>query len=450
VGIVQGWIPVTGRLVSRFCNRCGRRFELPGPEPGELGLERIGAVFRSCSACSRFVGIACCWDDKARLCVDDSAKRARRFVNRLGARDTPTQPATRRALAQLASAVLRLHRFGKDPMLNGQLSLPDWEDAWWEAGWLVLTVECRGDEAVEKLRALRLGSRSEALAAKFDRLTEAHGQARSMVETRLVSIGWPLRPETRHLLQPLRGPRLAVVTGLFVAALTVTTVLAGASIFGTGLRDRSAGATPGISQQGGGGVLGTSQGHETPAPAGTTHVSKLVAMLDFDILRIGSLKGASDDLVSVIGHADVVSFPSPFDRSVRFSGAVRSGFCLANEHLSGGRVSIALDLYAVKAITSGSLDLVVTAPDGFVTVASISAQVLRRLSAERWYRVSTEWMPGTREVIQVSQRGLGTLFVDSLDLGTAPSSSDPHSFCLTASGLPAAGQLVLDNLRVEQ
>ena len=64
------------------------------------------------------------------------------------------------------------------------------------------------------------------------------------MEARLAAAGQPLRQEARHGLQPLRGPRLAVVTGLFIAALTVTTVVAGASILGTSLRGTPAGGSP--------------------------------------------------------------------------------------------------------------------------------------------------------------------------------------------------------------
>ena len=59
-------------------------------------------------------------------------------------------------------------------------------------------------------------------------------------------------------------------------------------------------------------------------------------------------------------------------------------------------------------------------------------------------------MPGTREVIEVSERGLGTLFVDGVDLAAGPSTPDPHSLCVRASGMPVRSQLLLDNLRVEQ
>jgi hypothetical protein len=441
---------VTGRLVSRFCNRCGRRFELTGPEPGELGLDRIGTVFRSCVSCTRFVGITCCWDPETRLCVECAARRGTPFAGRLSVGEKRKEAAARRALAQLSSAVLTLDRFGKDPRLRGQLSLPDWEDAWWEASWLLLSAQAYGDQAVEGLHAVRAPTRTRAaLVAAFNRLTNTYGEARGALEMRLSATGLPLRREARHPLQPLRGPRLAVVTGLFITALTVTTVLAGASILGTSLRQSPLAETAQPGERAGG-VLGTSQAQGTAPAAATPHVPRLVAMLDFDILRIGSLKGASNDLVGVIGRIDVVSFPSPFDRSVRFSGAGPNGFCLANEHLGPGGASVTVDLYAVEPVTSGSLDMVVTAPDGFVTVASIPAKVLRRLSVERWYRVSAEWMPGTREVIQVSERGLGTLFVDSLDLSSAPSSPDPHSFCMRASGMPARLQVLLDSLRVEQ
>ena len=439
---------MTGRLVSRFCDLCGRRLDLHGPAPGELGLDRIGTVFRSCVSCGRYVGTACCWDREALACVDCLSTRKARLPDKSKAGQRREGPAARRALAQLSSAVLALQRFGSDRRLSGQLALPDWEDAWWKAGWLILKTESAGDVAVQRLQALSAATKTNAtLVAELAALIDAYAKARSLVEARLAAAGQPLRQEARHGLQPLRGPRLAVVTGLFIAALTVTTVVAGASILGTSLRGTPAGgsAEPG---QRAGGVLGTSQAQETPAPS--AHVPALVAMLDFDLLRIGPLEGASSDIAAVIGHADVASFPSPFDRSIRFSGPGPNGFCLAKDHLGAGGVSVTVDLYAVQPISTGSLELVATAPDGFVTVASIPERVLRRLSAERWYRVSVDWMPGTREVIGASERGLGTLFVDSLDLAAGISSTDPHSLCLRAAGMPRQSQLLLDNLRVEQ
>ena len=440
---------MTGRLVSRFCDFCGRRFDLSAPEPGELGLDRIGTVFRSCATCGRSVGIVCCWDQAMLACVDCASTRKARVIATSRARQKGEGPAVRRALAQLSAAVLGLQRFGRDRRLNGQLTILDWEDAWWEAGWLILNAESRGDAAVERLRASRATKANAAHVAEFDALVDAYGQARGHLEARLVAVGRPLRHQARHALRPLRGTRLAVATGLFVVALTVTTVMAAASILGTTMHGVAPISSSGAEQRAGG-VLGTSQAQATPAPGASTRVRALVAMLNFDVLRIGPLAGASSDLARVIGHAEVASFPSPFDRSIRLSGAGPDGFCLANDHLSGGGVSVTVDLYAEEAVTTGSLELVATAPDGFVTVASIPERVLRRLSAERWYRVSAEWMPGTREVIDVSERGLGTLFVDSLDLAAGSASSDPHGLCVWALGMPGKTQLLLDNLHVEQ
>jgi hypothetical protein len=441
---------LTGRLVSRFCELCGRRFDLSAPLPGELGFRRIAAVFRSCASCGRSVGITCCWDLETRACVECASTGKSGVIRASGWGEKRRGPAARRALAQLSNAVLALQRLGSDPRLSHRTTIGDWEDAWWEAARLLLNTESSADVAMEKVRVARAGtSAGPMLIAELDGLMDEYGKARNFLGTRLVATGQPLRQELNHQLQPLRGPRLAVATGLFVAVLTVTTVMAGVSILGSSSHETQAGSSSDAGQRAGG-VLGTSQGQETPAPLGTPHVPAPIATLDFNIMRIGSLKGASTDLAAVIGHADVVSFPSPFDRSIRLSGAGPDGFCLANTLLGAGGVSVTLDLYAVEPITTGSLDLVVTAPDGFVTVASIPERVLRRLSAERWYRVSAEWMPGTREVIDVSERGLGTLFVDSLDLAAGNAASDPHSLCLRASGMPLQAQLLLDNLRVKQ
>jgi hypothetical protein len=440
---------LTGRLVSRFCDLCGGRFDLSAPHPGELGFRRIATVFRSCVSCGRSVGITCCWNHETTACVECAATGKAGVIRPSGSGEKRRGPAARRALAQLSNAVLALERLGSHHRLSHRTTIGEWEDAWWEAARLLLNAESSADVAIDKVRAARTGSRAGlTLVAELDGLMDASGKARNFLGTRLVATGRPLRQEVRHPLQPLRGTRLAVATGLFVAVLTVTTVMAGASIWGTSLRETPGGASePG---QRAGGVLGTRQAQETPAPPVVARVPTVVAMLDFNILRIGSLQGASTDVADVVGHADVVSFPSPFDRSVRFSRAGPDGFCLADTYLGQGGVSVTLDLYALSPITRGSLELVATAPDGFVTVASIPERVLRRLIAERWYQVSAEWTPGTREVIKVSQRGLGTLFLDSLDLAAGSASSDPHSLCLRASGMSSNAQLLLDNLRVEQ
>jgi len=247
--------------------------------------------------------------------------------------------------------VLALQRFGSDRRLSGPVTLPEWEDAWWEAGWLILKAESSGDVALERVLATRAAaSITAALVAELDGLIDAYGEARRVAEERLAAAGQPLRHEFRTVLQPVRGPRLAVATGLFVAALTVTTVVAGVSI----LRTTFLTGTPGSSSetdQRAGGVLGTSQAQETPAPS--AHVPALVAMLDFDLLRIGPLEGASDDVAGVIGHADVASFPSPFDRSIRFSGTGPNGFCLANDHLGAGGASVTVDRWK-EMVPSGS------------------------------------------------------------------------------------------------
>ena len=152
---------MTGRLVSRFCDLCGRRLDLHGPAPGELGLDRIGTVFRSCVSCGRSVGTACCWDREALACVDClSTRKVRLPDTKAGQRREG--PAARRALAQLSSAVLALQRFGSDRRLSGQLALPDWEDAWWKAGWLILKTESAGDVAVQRLQALSAATKTNA------------------------------------------------------------------------------------------------------------------------------------------------------------------------------------------------------------------------------------------------------------------------------------------------
>jgi hypothetical protein len=458
-----------GRWVSRFCEICARRYELRGPEPGELGLDRIETAFRFCGTCGLAIGRACCWNSEAVACVACAP---------LGQTSPLPQPPTgekgkvrlaRRALAQLANSVLASQRLAialdARLKLRETSALSSWEDVWWDAGWLMLRIESyRGvaTEAVlgasfsEPARArisdvtlIGRGGRFPALATELRGQLDVYQEARAAIEKRLVAAGRPLRDSERRPPQPLRGPRLAVATAVFIAVLTVTTGVAGVAILGGALEQPSGvGQNPAERT---GGVLGKRAEPSTPPPsAGVPHEPALVALVDFNVLRIGSLAGAGGDIAGVTGNAEVVPFPSPFDRSVRLTGPEPDGFCVAGDQLSGGSVSVAIDIYAKAAFATGSLDLILTPRTGQVTAARIPLNLLGSLPPEHWYHLLATWGPGTTIAVDVSEGEHGRLLSETLSSGATTDVSGGRGLCLAASGMSTGTQVLLDNVQVEQ
>src|SRR5207302_9564895 len=104
------------------------------------------------------------------------------------------RPAAGRAIGPTPRAGAAAPRFGRRRRLSGQLALPDWEDAWWKAGWLILKTESAGDVAVQRLQALSAATKTNAtLVAELAALIDASAKARSLVEARLAAAGQPLR-----------------------------------------------------------------------------------------------------------------------------------------------------------------------------------------------------------------------------------------------------------------
>jgi DNA-binding CsgD family transcriptional regulator len=305
--------------------------------------------------------------------------------------------------------------------------------------------------AADRARELGLGGMSATVdESRTDaRKLDAYREARAAIEARLVAAGRPLRDAERRPPQPLGGPRLAVATAVFVAVLTVTTAVAGVAILG-GALGRPVGASQSAVEPTGG-VLGTGAGPSIPAssPAASRPLA-LAAMLDFNILRIGTLEGASTAIEAVTGAAEVVPFPSPFDRSVRLTGSGLDGFCLADAQLGSGRVSVAMDLYVKAAVAAGSLELILTPRTGNVTAASIPLNLLGRLPPEDWYHLRATWGPGTAVAIDVSDEEQGRLLSETLPTVTVTQGRGRRGLCLAATGMGSDAQLLLDNVRVEQ
>jgi hypothetical protein len=458
-----------GRWVSRFCEICARRFDLRGPEPGELGLDRIETAFRFCSTCGLAVGRACCWNSEAVACVACAPVGQTSRLRHPPTGEKGKVRLARRALAQLANSVLASQRLAI--ALDARLKLRDraelssWEDVWWDAGWLILRIESYRDVATEAVLQASFsetararisdvplvgrGGRFPALATELQGQLDVYQDARTAIEKRLVAAGRPLRDAERRPPQPLRGPRLAVATAVFVAVLTVTTGAAGVAILGGALEQPSGvGQNPAERT---GGVLGKRAEPSAPAPsAAVPHEPELVALVDFNVLRIGSLAGASDAIDGVTGNAEVVAFPSPFDRSVRLTGPEPDGFCVAGDQLTSGSVLVALDLYSEAPLATGSLELFLSPRTGEVTPARIPLNLLGSLPPKHWYHLEATWGSGTTLAVDVSDGEHGRVLSEKLPPVTTTQGSGGQGLCLAASGMSTGMQLLLDNVQVEQ
>ena len=135
------------RPVTGSCERCARGHDLLIPEPGsgDLDFPRIGARFSWCAGCARVVGRTCCWDSSAGLCADCAALRA------VPQRSLSDAVLARNALSGLTAATEsmdaleeRLHRL---PVTDESEARNGWEDAWLEAGVVIVRAESAAEIA---------------------------------------------------------------------------------------------------------------------------------------------------------------------------------------------------------------------------------------------------------------------------------------------------------------
>jgi hypothetical protein len=458
---------MTGRWVLRFCEVCGRGFEVRGPEPGELDLDRIHSVFECCLSCGLAVGIPCCWDAEVGACsrcaAARSAGRGRPVTQR------PDLRTVRRSISQLGTKILAMQRAGvalEDRFASTPIAPSVWEDAWWDAAWLILETERCGDAAayvlirsagremppdeVDAGAMLRdLGGRHGDLGAELVAQVHAYFDARAAIEKKLVEAGLPLREAESQPFRPLRGPRVAMATAAVVAGLTVAASVAGFAMIGGALeRPVGAGETPAGPT---GAVLGVGGGSGRASPGATAAASPvLVASLDFNVLPIGTLKGATEDVTDVTGAPSVVSFPSPFDRSVRLVGAGPHTFCLTNQRVSPGAASVTVDVYTAGPISEAELQLGVASEPGNATVATIPLRQLDGLPSERWYRVEARWGGHTDVTFDIRQRGSPDVIAHGVSGATKFQSPTARGVCAAVSGMGQHSEVLLDNLQIEQ
>jgi hypothetical protein len=441
---------VRGTL-SNYCERCGQRIDVHGARPGKVdrGLDRVGSAFRYCSTCQLFVGRACCWNSDVLACTD---------CGPLGSDKSVISPSTitarkemaLRGLADLSKSVDDLQQIARvlDARTADGIALPSrvWDDAWEAAGWLIARADTTHDALARALAAPPTGrarARFEQFHAELGDLWKAFLAARASVEQRLTVARQPPRATvsmkaTGCLLSSrgwLRGWRGApLLPSLFGAVLVVAGGLA------------ALGGAPEM------GILG---GQGSPEQSGATDAASepptlsVHASLDFDLLRVGELQGAHDAITEVVGIAEVVPFPSPFDRSVRMFGSGAHRFCVTVPGLEARSVSVAVDLYA-GSFPFGSFVLGAIPVDGPATAIGIPSELTARLLPGRWYHLGARWQPGMPVTIEIREVEGGELLSGEVPPSIQAPDAPDEGLCLSASGMASDGELMLDNLRVEQ
>jgi hypothetical protein len=242
-------------------------------------------------------------------------------------------------------------------------------------------------------------------------------------------------------------------TALLGAVGVALVVVGGVAVLGRGAPEMSILGGEGTPEQteAGGEAGGPQSSAGTPAPsAGSQPEAPSVrADLDFDTLRVGALEGATDGISDIAGLIDVVPYPSPFDRSVRMVGSGSHRFCVSIPGLESREVSVAVDLYAAS-LPFGNFELATVPSDGPGTATGIPSDLVTSLVPERWYEVSARWQPGMQATIEIREAEGGEVLGELLPLSTPAPVVTIGVVCLSASGMAADGELMLDNLRVEQ
>jgi hypothetical protein len=450
--------------LSNYCERCGQRIDVHGARPGkvDLGLDRVGSVFRYCSNCQLFVGRACCWNPDVLACTHCVLPGSETSVTSASAVKARKEIALR-GLADLRKSVDDLEEIALvlDAHTADGIALPSrqWDDAWEAAGWLITRADTTHDAVAKALAppSGRARARFEKFDAELGDLWEAHLAARTSVEQRLKVAGQPRGPAasrkaTRWLLSSrgwLRGwRRVPLLPSLLGAVLVVAGGLAAA----VGAREMGLLGGQGNPEQTG--ATGGGAGVPEASAAGSDGASEpptrsVYASLDFDLLRIGKLQGASDAITEVVGVAEVVPFPSPFDRSIRMMGSGAHRFCVSVPGLESRHVSVAVDLYA-GSFPFGSVVLGAMPVDGPATTTGIPSELTARLLPGRWYNIDARWQPGMPVTIEIRQVEGGLLLSGEVPASIQAPDARQGALCLSASGMASDGELLLDNLRVEQ
>jgi hypothetical protein len=441
----------------------------PAPGEGDPGLDRVKASFRYCAGCTLFVGRSCCWNPDTLSCIVDAPSRSATTALAIGGMSGGggNQPLARDALAELAASLDALGMLKElaSPILraegDGESRDQAWEDAWLATGWAITKVETSRDAAAKSIwrSSAQPGTAVRELDIRLQQLDEDYGRARTMIEARLREFGRSLKARRRRTPRPgrlvpamFRRPVSGRLGAGVLAAFAVVSFGA-AALLQLGYLNPFASEGNAMATGPEGAVLGGAGG---PQPTGTVIPSPtsaepkaVIARLDFDELRIGPLAGASREIGWVAGGAEVVAFPSPFDRSIRVEGEGSHRFCVPLQRLHDGGTSFDVDVYGETRLTSGRLTLSMASPGSHATAARVPLELFRGFRLETWHRLRAVWSPGQPVAITI-----GDTSADPIQRAELPQARDAwaaeRSVCVDVAGMAPDAVLLLDNLRVEQ
>lgn len=450
-----------------FCERCGQRFELTQPTPGErdLELEGIQASFRYCVGCKLYVGRTCCWNPDAVACIVDAPPFALITTQQPGGEPKGGQNEfiAGRAIAELTATLYAMEHVD-DRVTYAPRAAADreegrraWEDAWWAMGWLVTRAETSRDAAAKALRRVTVeaeASTTDGLSGQLSSLVDRYGRARAMIAARLVAAGRSLaRRERRRPLRALSRRMEPAMVGIGTLAVFGVLAFGSAALLQLGYLDQFASNAAADASEPEGAVLGGAGGPSESKSATSTAAPRapqaVIARLDFDELPIGQLAGASGDIAAVVGGPEVIAFPSPFDRSISVAGDGSHRLCLPVPNLEDRQMSFEMDLYAETPTPSGRLKLSMAPSGAVVTPASVSLQLLDGLTAQAWHHLRTTWNPPQPVAVVIGDASPGP--TQAVNLPPArDAGAVAGAVCVAVSGMAPDAVLLLDNLRVEQ
>lgn len=182
---------------------------------------------------------------------------------------------------------------------------------------------------------------------------------------------------------------------------------------------------------------------------GSTSAPPLVATVDLH--PVGPVDPAELAIARIIGVPEVVPFPTPFDRSIRLTGAA-AGLCF--ELPAPGAVdasSIAFDAHLGEVGSDGTLVVILAAADDGAEAIPLTVDLsaARELDRDAWFRFVVT-SGGDDGQLVVTPLGSDDPVLDralSPDPTIVPTSNDQT--CIQ-SALPDETSLFVDNLRVER
>jgi hypothetical protein len=98
----------------------------------------------------------------------------------------------------------------------------------------------------------------------------------------------------------------------------------------------------------------------------------------------------------------------------------------------------------------GGIEVAALPSDGPATATGIPPELVASLLPQRWYHLSARWQPGTPGTIEIRDGQGGELIGELPPASEVTPAATFEGVCLSISDMSADGELMLDNLRVEQ